>query len=99
MKQIWYGTYVMTDITSRMGITSPMRITRGMGTTGLFVVPGGRAVGWRLVIIRMFGRQNIITTDRIAKATGSFLRLNRLDEGTKASWLGCERVERLTVGK
>jgi hypothetical protein len=70
MKQIWYGTYVMTDITSRMGITSPMRITRGMGTTGLFVVPGGRAVGWRLVIIRMFGRQNIITTDRTPMATG-----------------------------
>jgi hypothetical protein len=64
----------MMDIISPMGITSHMRITRGMGTTGLFVVLGGRAVGWRLVIIRMFGRADIITTDRIAMATGELQR-------------------------
>jgi hypothetical protein len=55
-----------------MVIRSHMPITRGMDITGLFVVPGGRGVGWSLVTTRIIGRQNIITPDRIAMAIGEF---------------------------
>ena len=57
-------------VTSRMGITSHTHITRGMGTTGLFVVPGGRGAGWSLVTTRIIGRLNIIATGRPPMATG-----------------------------
>jgi hypothetical protein len=62
----------MMDITSRMGITSRTHITRGMGITGLFVVPGGKGAGWSPVTTRITGPPNIITIDRIAMATGEF---------------------------
>jgi hypothetical protein len=58
-------------IISHMGITSRMHITRGMDITGLFVVPGGKVAAWSMVTIRMSGRLNIITIDRIAMATGN----------------------------
>jgi hypothetical protein len=57
-------------IISHMGITSHMHITHGMDITGLFVVPGGKAVGWSPVTTRMSGRADIITIGRIAMATG-----------------------------
>jgi hypothetical protein len=62
----------MMDITSHMGITSRTHITRGMGITGLFVVPGGKGAGWSPVTTQMSGPPNIITIDRIAMATGEF---------------------------
>ena len=58
------------DITSPMGITNRMHITRGMGITGLFVVPGGKGADWRLVTTRIIGRLDIISTDRPLMATG-----------------------------
>ena len=57
-------------IISHMGITSRMHITRGMDITGLFVVPGGKGVGWSPATIRMSGRTDIITTDHTPMATG-----------------------------
>ena len=57
-------------VTSRMGITSHMHIIRGMGITGLFVVPGGRGAGRSLVTTRTTGRLNIIATDRTRMAIG-----------------------------
>ena len=56
-------------IPSHMGITSRMPIIRGMDITGLFVVPGGRGVGWSLATTRMSGRVDIISIGRIAMAT------------------------------
>jgi hypothetical protein len=53
-----------------MDITSRMHITRGMGITGLFVVPGGKGAGWSLVITRITGQTNIIPPGRIVIATG-----------------------------
>jgi hypothetical protein len=53
-----------------MGITSHMHITRGMDTTGLFVVRGGKGAAWSLVTTRIIGRLNIIATDRTPMATG-----------------------------
>ena len=58
------------DITSRMGITSHMHITPGMGITGLFVERGGKGVGWSLVTTRITGQTNIIPPGRIVIATG-----------------------------
>ena len=58
------------DITSRMGITNRMPITRGTAITGLFVARGGKGAGWNLVTTLTIGRPNIITTDRPPMATG-----------------------------
>jgi len=58
------------DITSRMGITNRMHITRGTAITGLFVARGGRGVDWSMVTIRMSGRLDIIATGRPPMATG-----------------------------
>ena len=58
------------DITSPMGITNRMHITRGTAITGLFVARGGRGVDWSKVTIRMSGRLNIIGTGRPPMDTG-----------------------------
>ena len=60
------------DITSRMGITNRMPITRGTAITGLFVARGGKDAGWSLVTTRTIGRPNIITTDRPPMAIDEF---------------------------
>jgi hypothetical protein len=58
------------DITSPMGITNRMYITRGTAITGLFVARGGKGVDRGMVTIRMSGRLNIIATGRPPMATG-----------------------------
>ena len=58
------------DITSRMGITNRMHITRGTAITGLFVARGGKAAVWNLVTTRIIGLLDIINTDRPLMATG-----------------------------
>jgi hypothetical protein len=68
------------DITSPMGITNHMHITRGTDITGLFVARGGRGVDWSMVTIRMSGRLNIIATGRPRMAIGEHPQLIILDE-------------------
>jgi len=58
------------DITSRMGITNRIYITRRAAIPGLFVTRGGKGVDWGMATIRMSGRLNIIATDRPPMATG-----------------------------